>query len=195
MAGIAGLDEALKDAASVTSEGSSLQPQIAGVELRRPPTHADERGTITEIFDLRWGFSDDPLVYVYHVTVTPGRIKGWVLHREQNDRLFAYAGVLKIVLYDARTDSETFGSVNVFHLGSHDRALLGIPAGVWHAVQNVGDQVAAFINLPSRPYEHDDPDKYRLPLDNDVIPYRLTKPEQPPGARSGSGYTHPTPPT
>jgi hypothetical protein len=27
--------------------------------------------------------------------------------------------------------------------------------------------------MPSEPYRHDDPDKYRLPLDNDVIPYRL----------------------
>jgi dTDP-4-dehydrorhamnose 3,5-epimerase len=84
--------------------------------------------------------------------------------------------VLRIVLYDARSDSPTRGCVNVFHLGSHDRALLSIPAGVWHAVQNVGPHEAAFVNLPSRPYEHDDPDKYRLPLDNDVIPYRLSKP-------------------
>ena len=40
----------------------------------------------------------------------------------------------------------------------------------WHAVQNVGHEEAAFINMPSQPYRHDDPDKYRLPLENDVIP-------------------------
>ena len=45
----------------------------------------------------------------------------------------------------------------------------------WHAVQNVGHEEAAFINMPSQPYRHDDPDKYRLPLENDVIPYRLTR--------------------
>ena len=101
-------------------------------------------------------------------------MKGWVLHREQNDRMFAFGGIVRIVLYDARTDSDSFGRVNVFHFGEHDRALLSIPAGVWHAVQNVGHKDAAFINLPSRPYQHDDPDKYRLPLDNDVIPYRLS---------------------
>lgn len=171
---VAGLEQAKRDAASVTSEGELLQDPIAGVEVRRPPTHADERGSITEIYDLRWGFTEDPLVYVYHVTVNPGRIKGWVLHREQSDRLFAYSGTLKIVLFDARSDSETSGSVNVFHLGGHDRGLISIPAGVWHAVQNVGHEVAAFVNLPSKPYDHGDPDKYRLPLDNDVIPYRLT---------------------
>lgn len=170
---IAGLDRTRKDEASVTSDGRALQEPIEGVELRRPPTHADERGTLTEIYDERWGFTEDPLVYVYHVTIVPGQVKGWVVHREQNDRLFAYAGVLKIVLYDAREDSTTYGTVNVLHLGGHDRALLSIPAGVFHAVCNVGADEGAFVNLPSRPYQHDDPDKYRLPRDNDVIPYRL----------------------
>jgi dTDP-4-dehydrorhamnose 3,5-epimerase len=170
---IEGLDQARKDVASVTARGELIQESIAGVQLRRAPTHADERGTLTEILDLRWDFTDDPLVYVYHVTVRVGQARGWVVHRVQNDRLFAYAGVLKIVLYDARTDSDTFGRLNVLHLGEHHRALLSIPAGVYHGVRNVGDREAAFVNLPAMPYQHDDPDKYRLPLDNDVIPYRL----------------------
>ena len=171
---IDGLEQALKDDASVTSAGDVLQERIDGVEIRRPPTHADSRGTLTEIYDVRWGFTDDALVYVYHVTIRPGELRGWVVHREQNDRLFAYAGVLKIVLYDGRTDSPTHGHINVFHVGGHDRALLSIPTGVWHAVCNVGAEEAAFVNLPSRPYFHENPDKYRLPVDNDVIPYRLT---------------------
>jgi dTDP-4-dehydrorhamnose 3,5-epimerase len=173
LAGIEGLEKAHKDVASVAADGVRLQQLIIGVELRRTPTHADERGTLCEVFDLRWGFTDDPLVYAYHVTIRPGQLRGWVVHRVQNDRLFAYAGVLRIVLYDARAGSDSFGRLNVFHLGEHDRALLNIPAGVFHAVQNVGDSEAAFINLPSQPYQHDDPDKYRLPPDNDVIPYRL----------------------
>jgi dTDP-4-dehydrorhamnose 3,5-epimerase len=175
-ADVEGLEHARKDAPSVTAEGESLQEPIEGVLIRRPPTHADERGSICEVYDLRWAFTDDPLVYVYHVTIRPGQVKGWVLHREQNDRLFAYGGTLRIVLYDARTDSASFGRLNVLHVGGHDRALISIPAGVWHAVQNVGHDEAAFINLPSQPYRHEDPDKYRLPLDNDVIPYRLPQP-------------------
>ena len=69
-----------------------------------------ERGTLTEILDDRWSFTDDPIVYVYHVTIRPGQLRGWVVHRIQNDRLFAYAGVLKIVLYDARVDSSARAS-------------------------------------------------------------------------------------
>ena len=172
-ADIEGLDRARKDQPTVSTDGTSLQERIAGVEIRPAHTHADQRGTLTEIFDLRWEFTDDPLVYVYLATLRPEQIRGWVVHLTQNDRLFAYAGVLKIALYDGRTDSPTHGLVNVFHLGAHDRALLSIPAGVYHGVRNVGSEEGAFVNLPSQPYQHDDPDKYRLPLDNDVIPYRL----------------------
>jgi dTDP-4-dehydrorhamnose 3,5-epimerase len=174
VAGIDGLETAVKDPASVTAEGESLAELIDGVEYRRTRTHADERGTLSEIIDPRWGFTEDPLVYAYLATLRPGQVRGWVIHLEQNDRLFVFEGVIRIVLYDARTDSETYGRVNVFHFGSHDRALVSIPAGVYHAVKNVGDREGAFVNLPSQPYRHDNPDKYRLPLDNDVIPYRLS---------------------
>ena len=46
-----------------------------------------------------------------------------------------------------------------------------IPKGVFHAVQNLGQTEAVFINLPTRAYNHEDPDKYRLPLKNDLIPF------------------------
>jgi dTDP-4-dehydrorhamnose 3,5-epimerase len=171
---IEGFDQTLKDGASVTAKGEPIQDPIEGVRVRRPPIQMDERGTICEVYDPRWGFTDDDLVYVYHVTVLPGQVKGWVVHAEQNDRMFVYAGVLRVVLYDARPESPTCGRLNVFHFGTHDRALVSIPAGVFHAVKNVGYDEAAFINLPSQPYRHEDPDKHRLPLDNDIIPYRLS---------------------
>ena len=173
-ASIEGLEKARKDAPTVRADGSALQEFIEGVAARRAPAHADERGTLSEIYDPRWGFTDDPLVYVYLATLRPGQVRGWVVHRWQNDRLFAYQGVLRIVLYDARTESPSHGRLNVFHFGEHDRALISIPAGVYHAVQNVSEQEGAFVNLPSQPYNHDDPDKYRLPLENDVIPYRFS---------------------
>lgn len=87
--------------------------------------------------------------------------------------MFAYAGTLRIVLYDARTDSDTFGRLNVLHLGGHDRALVSIPWACGTRSRTSADE-AAFINMPSQPYRHDDPDKVRLPLEN-VIPCRLTR--------------------
>jgi hypothetical protein len=86
-ASVDGPQKARKDAATVTAEGTSLQELIDGVQINRRPTLADERGTVCEIYDLRWGLTDEPLVYAYQVTIRPGQIKGWVLHRVQTDRL------------------------------------------------------------------------------------------------------------
>jgi dTDP-4-dehydrorhamnose 3,5-epimerase len=49
--------------------------------------------------------------------------------------------------------------------------LFVIPQGVWHAVKNIGLTDGYFINLPTRAYVHEDPDKYRLPLRNERIPF------------------------
>ncbi len=173
VATIEGLEEARKDAQTVSSHGVPVVEPIDGVRLRRPRTQADHRGTLVELYDERWEFTEEPLVYAYLVTSAPGAVRGWVVHTSQDDRLFFGSGRIKIALYDARRDGPTFRRVNVFHLGAHDPALLRIPAGVWHAVKNVGSGEASFVNFPTRPYDHADPDKYRLPVDTDLIPYRL----------------------
>jgi dTDP-4-dehydrorhamnose 3,5-epimerase len=158
---------------TVTSAGDDVQPIIDGVLLRRTPTHADERGDLSEIYDERWGFTPDAVTFAYFVTVRPGAVRGWALHLEQDDRLFFGIGTLKVALYDAREDSPTLGLVNVFFLGSHDRGLLRIPPGVYHAVKNVGNVDAVFVNLPSQPYRHDNPDKRRADVGGAAIPYRI----------------------
>lgn len=162
-----------KDAQTVTPAGQSVQPLIHGVRLRYALTIPDERGTICEMYNPAWDFSDAPLVYVYQTTVRPGKVKGWVVHRKQDDRLFITLGSLKWVLYDDRPDSPTYKKLNVLYLSEQNRGLLLVPSGVYHAVQNVGYTDAVFINMPTRAYDYADPDKYRLPLNTDLIPYRF----------------------
>ena len=43
--------------------------------------------------------------------------------------------------------------------------------GTLFELYNIGDREAVIVNFPTRPYEHEDPDKFRLPLDTDAIPY------------------------
>lgn len=162
-----------KDAQTVTPEGERVQSLIHGVVTRPAITQTDERGTICEIFNPAWEFSKAPLVYVYQVTLRPHKLKGWVVHYQQDDRLFISQGTLKIVLYDGRESSPTHKRVNEFFMGDHHRGLILIPHGVYHAIQNVGETEALFINLPTRPYNHADPDKLRLPPNTDEIPYRF----------------------
>ncbi len=162
-----------KDVQTVTPTGESVAPRINGVQVRLAVTIPDERGEICEMYSPAWGLSDEPLVYVYQVVIRPYQIKGWTVHQLQSDRLFFSSGAAKIVLYDNRADSPTHKMVNEIFLTERNRGLVVIPPGVYHVVQNVGDTEVVFINMPTRPYDHADPDKYRLPLNNDLIPYRF----------------------
>jgi dTDP-4-dehydrorhamnose 3,5-epimerase len=156
---------------TVTKEGERVDPMIDGVVIRQAVTHPDERGTLTEIFSPAWTLSDEPLVYVYQVTIRPGQVKGFVLHRTYSDRLFFSLGTVKAVLYDDREESPTRGMLNELHFSEHNRGNLVIPPGVWHAMQNVGTTDALFVNCPTKPYDHADPDKWALPHGSDAVPY------------------------
>lgn len=160
-----------KDVQTVTPDGRPVVPLPEGMTFKELPTHLDERGSICELFDPRWSWNEAPFAYAYLFTIRPGKIKGWGMHRRHEDRYALLYGEMLVVLYDARPDSPTFGLVSKIVLSEHNRRLMNIPAGIWHANQNLGQKDVVVVNFPTIPYDHHDPDKYRLPLDTDQIPY------------------------
>ena len=161
----------------VTRTGEELQQLPEGVSLHEMTPQVDERGMVCELFDLRWGWRAEPLPFVYLFTVRPGMIKGWGMHKQHEDRYCLLFGDVEVLLYDDRPDSATRGLVAKVVLSEHRRRLLNIPAGIWHADRCIGSRDAVVINFPTQPYDHENPDKYRLPLDTDAIPYRFVNPQ------------------
>ncbi|CAN5709293.1 dTDP-4-dehydrorhamnose 3,5-epimerase family protein [soil metagenome] len=162
-----------RDGMTVTPDGQSCTPMVEGVRMRDLVLHTDDRGTVCEMFDPRWNWHPDPLVFTYFYTVRPGLIKGWAMHKTHEDRYCLLQGEMKVVLYDTRSDSPTFGKIREVYLSERRRQLLSIPTGVWHADQNIGTQDCLIVNFPTIPYDHANPDKYRLPLDTELIPYKF----------------------
>lgn len=166
----ASLSGAQKDLASVTSDGARLEARIEGVIVTAPINHVDHRGRVFEIYagpSEQWV---DPVVYCYAFTIRPNQIKGWGLHLNKEDRYTLITGELLTLLYDARKDSPSLGVVQkVVLTGQGPRQLL-IPRGVWHLNIALGDSEVHLINHPSAVYNHDDPDRYLLPLDAPEIP-------------------------
>ncbi len=168
-------DTPLQDRPTVDADGRSAAPQIEGVVVRDAVTLLDERGELTEVYSEPWGVLPEPVLHVYQVIAAPGSIRAWIVHRKQSDRLFFSLGKLKLVLFDERAGSPTRGRLEELFLGERRRALVVIPPGVYHAVQNVGTTDALYINLPTRIFDHGAPDKFRLPLDSELIPYRFER--------------------
>ncbi len=143
---------------------------IEGVVVKKLKVLPDERGRLMEI--LR---SDDEIFQafgqVYMTTAYPGVVKGWHYHKKQFDNMAVVKGMMKIVLYDARKDSGTYGEVNVFFAGEHNPVLIHIPPFVYHGFKCVSAEEAIVVNTPTEVYRYDEPDEFRLhPHDND-IPY------------------------
>ena len=136
----------------------------------------DERGDITELLHPVWNFSPASLVQVYRTALRPGAIRGWVVHQKQEDRIAVTDGAMTWAFFDNREKSSTYKLLNVLTFSERTRTLFNIPVGVFHAVKNVGEREAVFINMPTHAYDHADPDKYRLPLKNDLIPFDFSRP-------------------
>ena len=162
-----------KQPRTTTLDGQRVERFPDGVIFRDLVTHADQRGSVIELFNPNWNWHPEPLRHSYVFTIRPGMAKGWGMHKRATDRYAILFGEILTVLYDAREESPTHGLVAEMTLSEHRRRLLAIPPGIWHANVNLGSKDAVIINFKTEPYDHDDPDKYLLPLDSGEIPYRF----------------------
>jgi dTDP-4-dehydrorhamnose 3,5-epimerase len=167
------IDDAPKVSGVKTAAPSTTKPQIEGVKLFSLSLGKDDRGELNELLTTR-DTSIEPIVHVYQVHCAPHSVRGWVYHKHQTDRLAYTIGTFRVVLFDLRRDSPSYGKLDVFILGRDNRAMLHIPPFVVHGVQNMGDDVASFVNMPTRAYDPAKPDKSRLPIDHPGIPFSFT---------------------
>jgi len=143
---------------------------IEGVIVKKLRVMPDERGFLIEL--LR---SDEEAFkefgQVYLTTCYPGVVKGWHYHKKQMDNFICVKGMAKVVLYDNRENSPTYGEVNEFFIGEQNYSRITIPPMVIHGFKGVSKEMAYIINCPNKLYNYDNPDEYRLPFDSDEIPY------------------------
>ena len=165
------LAAAAPDGQLATPDGQPVRRLTEGMNIRRLPTIEDARGSVTELFDPRWNWSPVPLVFAYTFMIRPGTVKGWNLHKEHEDRYVVLGGEMELVLFDPRPESGTCGEICRIVLTGRERSIVNVPANVWHADHNIGTGEVVVVNFPTIPYNHQSPDKYRLPLDTPLIPY------------------------
>lgn len=143
---------------------------IEGVKVKPLHYNIDDRGRLMEILRV-----DDEIFMefgqAYMTTAYPGVVKAWHAHKFQYDNITCLVGAVKLVLYDDREDSPTLGLINEFYLTEHQPLLVQIPPLVWHGFKNIGTKEAVVVNIPTKPYNHDNPDELRRPPHDGDIPY------------------------
>jgi dTDP-4-dehydrorhamnose 3,5-epimerase len=143
---------------------------IEGVAKRKLSVIADERGYLMEILRPDWE-EFRKFGYAYLTAVYPYVVKAWHLHRIQTDHFACISGMIKLVLYDARKESSTYGQINEFFIGDKNPTLVQIPPGVLHGFKGISLEAALIINVPTEAYNYENPDEERLPAHCDQVPY------------------------
>lgn len=164
--------DAQKDAQTITARWTpSAMRLIHGVQIREVLNVPKQHGHLTEIFRTDWLDGDTNVDQVFQVVLDPGAVSAWHAHATTIDRLFVSSGLMRIVLYDAREGSPTFGALNEFRFGTIRPALVTVPPRVWHGVQNVAQTTSIVLNLVDRAYDYEDPDHWRVPNGTTEIPF------------------------
>lgn len=147
---------------------------IEGVKIKKLKVIPDERGLLMEM--LR---NDDDIFQkfgqLYLSMVNPGAVKAWHYHEKQTDYFTIVKGMVKVVLYDGREGSDTFGEVNEFFMGEYNPILLVIPPLVLHGMKCIDTEPSYLINCPTEVYNYDKPDEFRVDPRNNDIPYDWTR--------------------
>src|SRR5690242_12880313 len=109
---ILGLDAAVQKKSHIREEGGLRVDLIDGLRYRLAQPVSHDAGHVTEVIRASWEISDRPIVHVHISTTYPGRVRGWGLHRQTVDRLFVATGSVRLVCFDGRQDSPTYGRIN-----------------------------------------------------------------------------------
>lgn len=125
---------------------------IQGVKVQKLTKICDERGMIMPM--LR---ADSPEFQqfgeIYFSVSYPGIIKGWHLHKSMTLNYACVRGMIKLVLYDEREDSPSFGVIQEIFLGDNNYVLVTVPPGVTNGFKNIGLTEVIVANCATLPHD------------------------------------------
>ncbi len=140
---------------------------IDGVAFKELETHLDERGFFREIICVKDDFFEEGFGQWSHSLMFAGVIKAWHIHKQQTDWWYVGTGVLKVVLYDKRSESSTYRQTMEVMLGDGDQpSILKIPPGVAHGCKCLSGPANLFY-ITSHTYDSED--EGRIPHDDPEI--------------------------
>lgn len=112
---------------------------------------------------------------IYFSLVYPGVIKAWHVHKKMDLNYACVTGMVKVVLYDQRRQSQTYKELQEVCIGEQNYQLVHIPHGVVNGIMGLGTSLAIVANCATIPHDPDeiirlDPASADIPYDWQVKP-------------------------
>lgn len=136
---------------SQAGPGKFSAGSIHGVVVKPIAVHDDPRGALYEAFREDELIDGHRPVMAYASWTRPGVVRGPHEHYEQAD-YFVFAGPsdFKVVCWDNRPASPTYGRRLEFAAGASRPVSVLVPPGVVHAYENIGKLSGFVLNFPDR---------------------------------------------
>lgn len=147
---------------------------IDGVVIKKVVRHTSNDGFFAELVKSGEETFHDILQTSYSET-EPGVIKAFHIHNYW-ESWTVVKGHAKVVLYDMRPKSKTYGQTQKILTGEDKLLVITIPADVAHGYQVLGDTPMGIIYLASEAYDPKNPSIKELPFDDSRINFNWTKP-------------------
>ena len=140
---------------------------IDGVKIKEFQDIMTPQGGVQHMLKLGDGFFQS-FGEMYFSIINPGVIKGWHKQFEQTNIFSCIKGKIRLVLYDKREGSPTFGAFQEIVFGDGERKIVLIPSNITYGWKCISDEPAMIANLATQ--VHDPAKAIKLGLQD--IPYR-----------------------
>lgn len=143
--------------------------QITDLKITSLRQIKDERGAVFHY--LR---KDSPNYHgfgeAYFSKINGGIIKGWKLHYKVVQNFCVPYGAVKLVIYDARVDSNSYGSIQEIILDDDANfKLLTLPPNLWYSFKSLSKDFSLMANITT--LTHSIGETTTLELGSNDIPY------------------------
>ena len=145
-----------------------MKKNIEGVKITPLKIISDDRGSVMHMM------RNDSKVFdkfgeIYFSTIFKDKIKAWHLHKEATLNYACVYGEVKLVLFDERKGSGTFGEYQELLLSLKDYNLITIPPNIWNGFKGRNDQFSIIANCLNLP--HNEKEMVRLDVKDNRFKY------------------------
>lgn len=145
-----------------------IEDMIEGIVIQPLKQIVDERGKVMHMIR-----ADSPLFKkfgeIYFSVVNPGIVKAWKRHLRMIQHFAVPIGKIRLVIYDDRKDSLTFGNVEILEIGEDNYCLVRIPPLVWYGFKGLSSIPALIANCTD--LQHDPAEVERINVKDKKVPY------------------------
>ena len=145
-----------------------MEKNTEGVKITPLKIISDDRGSVMHMM------RNDSKVFdkfgeIYFSTIFKGKIKAWHLHKEATLNYACVYGEVKLVLFDERNGSSTFGEYQEILLSLKNYNLITIPPNIWNGFKGCNDQFSIIANCLNLP--HNEKEMVRLDVKDNRFKY------------------------